>query len=118
MTTRTCLILFALVAPLPVLAAEKYTLKIEKPEQVGDRIKATTNADTENVMVLRDGTGNVVRDHKETNVASATFVETIVAKEQGKRASKLLRKYESATQTKDGKKRELDLAGKTVIVER
>lgn len=113
---------FALAAlaavPLAVAAAEKYTLKIEKPAQVGDRAKQNISDNNEMKIVIRDGGGNVVQEKTEGKATTAVYEETILAKEGDKRAHKVSRKYESITHSKDGKKFDLDLAGKVVIIER
>ncbi len=49
---------------------------------------------------------------------SQTYVETILAKEPGKRASKLTRKFEKVALMEGGKDIDLPLAAKTVTVER
>jgi hypothetical protein len=106
------------LAPLALAGAEKYTLKIEKPAEVGDKAKQTVTDNTEMKFTIRDGGGNVVQEKGEKKDTSAVYVETILAKEPDKRASKVSRKYESISHSKDGKKLDLDLVGKVVIIER
>src|SRR5262245_45056133 len=94
--------LVALTVPPPALrAAEKYTLKIEKPAQVGDKAKLTINDNSEMKILIRDGSGNVVQEKSEKKDTNAVYVETILVKEPDKRASKSARKYESISHSKD-----------------
>jgi hypothetical protein len=120
MTARRFIFVLAALAlaPLALAAAEKYTLKIEKPAQVGDTAKQTVTDNTEMKFTVRDGGGNVVQEKGEKKDTNAVYVETILAKKADKRAHKMSRKYESITQNKDGKKLDLDLVGKVVIIER
>src|SRR5262245_61836452 len=106
------------IAPLALAAAEKYTLKVEKPAQVGDRAKQTIRDNNEMKVVVRDGGGNVIQEKTDGKDTNAVYEETILAKEESKRAHKLSRKYESITFSKDGKKFDLDLVGKVVLIER
>src|SRR5205085_473935 len=59
------------LAPLALTAAEKYTLKIEKPEQPGDRAKQTVTDDTDMKYTIRDGGGNVLQEKSERKEKSA-----------------------------------------------
>jgi hypothetical protein len=119
MTTRFVAVFAALIlVPLAASAAEKYTLKIDKPAQVGDRAKHTIHDNTEMKFTLRNTDGVVVAENTDAKDTRAIYEETILAKEGDKRANKLSRKYESITSTKDVKKLDLDLVGKVVIIER
>ncbi len=105
------------LAPLALAAAEKYTLKIERPAQVGDRTKHTIRDNTEFKNVVRNADGAVLQEKVESKDTNAVYEDTILAKDGDKRAHKISRKYESITHSKDGKKFDLGLVGKVVIIE-
>ena len=56
---------------------------------------------------------------EEKSVSRFVYTEEVVTKPAGaKRPTKLRRTYETAEETKNGEKQDLDLAGKTVVVEK
>ena len=92
------------------------TIKVKQPG-VGDKVKETkTESTTQKVTATVMG-----MDMNKEDEASSKFVyiEEVVTKPAGaKRATKFKRVYESAELTKNGEKQDLNLAGKTVVIEK
>jgi len=99
-------------------AEEKYTLTMSRPEKTGDRQLITKIESMKMEMTVQDSDGNVVREQKESKDKTEAFEETILAKVDGKRASKFQRRYEKIEATKNGARVNTRLAGKTVVFER
>lgn len=92
------------------------TIKVKQPGP-GDQVKETkTETTTEKVTVSADGMDTT---REETVVTKVVFTDEVVTKPAGaKRPTKLRRTYETADMTRDGKKVDLKLAGRTVVIER
>jgi hypothetical protein len=108
-------VLFLLV---PLAAGqETYTLKTSKPEQVGDRAQRSVTENESTVMVIQDATGKVLNEEKSIKQKAFNYVEKILAKESGKRTSKVSRTYQKAVRIEKGQETDVGLKGKTVIIE-
>ena len=115
---RRVLALLALGLAAAALRADDgpVTLKI-KQAGPGDRVKQTkTEENTNKVSFTVMGT-DMTKDEKV--VAKYVYTEEVLERPAGaKRPTKLKRTYESAELTKDGERQPLDLAGKTVVIEK
>jgi|GEM_PF-1064161 len=118
MSSRHILGIFALCILSPFsLADEPVTIKLRRNQQ-GDKVRQTRVETDTNIAALLDGTGAKVAEQKTSKEVSSKFTEEIIAKEKGKRATKVKRTYESAQMKKDDQTVDVPLEGKTVIVER
>lgn len=104
---------------LPALsrADDAIVVRIRRNQQ-GDKVKQT-HIETESTnTVITDATGAKVAESKASKGINSTYTDEILAKEKGKKATKLARTYDSASMTKDAEEIPVDLKGKTVLVER
>src|SRR5262249_44143676 len=69
-------------------------------------------------FTAKDANGGVLDQKAEKKTKTAIFVQTILAKEKDKQASKFSNAYEKVLVKVDGKEEDVGLTGKTVIVER
>jgi hypothetical protein len=92
------------------------TIKVKQPGP-GDQVKETkTETTTRKVSFTAMGKDQTM---EEKSVSKFVYTEEVVSKPAGaRRPTKLRRTYEAAEETKNGEKKDLDLAGKTVVVEK
>lgn len=120
MNTRRELI--ALVAVVTVLVgnvtgAEKYALKLTKPEKVGDRAHISKVETLRTKSSVVDESGTAIEAEDKSEEVNMAYVETVLALD-GTQVKKLSRKYEKAVKKVAGKAQTLELDGKTVICTR
>jgi hypothetical protein len=103
---------------LPIAAGqETYTLKISKPEQVGNRERRSVTESEDSGVIIQDATGKVLNEEKNVKQKAFIYEEKILAKEAGKSASKVSRTYENAVRIAKDQETDVGLKGKTVIIE-
>ncbi|MFL5339541.1 MAG: hypothetical protein ACJ8F7_05170 [Gemmataceae bacterium] len=106
-----------LLIPFAAQGQEAYTIKLSKPEQPGDRCRQTiVKTDTMAGRIL-DTNGNALRKNNERKTINSVCVEKILAKEAGKRSTKLTQTYEKAIMFAKGTEIDVGLAGRTVTIE-
>ena len=95
-----------------------YRIRIRKEPEAGNKHRIVELEKTSQKVLVTDADGNLVNKSDEQPDRSQTFEETILAKEPGKPATKLARKYEKVLVREKGKDVEIPLKGKTVTIER
>jgi hypothetical protein len=110
------LVLIALVVAVAPLRGDGYTIKIKKSEQ-GDVTKQNKEAtDINNVKFV--GPDGKPQEVKQESTVTQAYKETVVAKEKGKKATKLRREYTKAVVKVGDKEITLPYQGKTVVIEK
>lgn len=110
------LVLLALIVAAAPLRGDGYTIKIKKSEQ-GDVTKQDKEANDTNDVKFVGPDGKPQGGKQESTVTQA-YKETVVAKEKGKRATKLRREYTKAVVKVGEKEITLPYQGKTVVIEK
>lgn len=105
--------LIVAAAPLP---NDNYPIKIKKSAQ-GDVIRLDREETDDSSFKREEPDGKVSNERKERTVLQS-YKETIVAKEEGKRAVKLRREYTKAIVKTGDKETVLACQGKTVLIEK
>jgi len=106
----------AVALPAALSAEDKYTLKLYHGKQ-GDAAlheKETTQVEA---VTITGPDGNVVEDKKKTTTTVNKYREEILAKETGKRPTKIKRVYSTATRKVDDDYQKLAYHEKTVMIE-
>ena len=114
---RTLAILVVGLAAVTLRADDgPVTIKV-KQAAVGDKIKETkTETGSQKVSFTVMG---MDMNKEEQATSKFVYTEEVITKPAGaRRATKLRRTYETAEMTKNGEKQDLDLAGKTVVIEK
>ena len=92
------------------------TIKIKQPGP-GEKVKETKTETTSQKISATVMGMDMTKE--EQAVSKFVYTEEVISKPAGaKRPTKLRRTYETAELTKDGEKQDLDLAGKTVVIEK
>ncbi len=111
------LVLIALVAAAAPLRDDGYTIKIKKSGQ-GDVTKQDKEETDDNSFKLVGPDGKALKENKEERTVTQSYKETILAKEKGKKPTKLRREYTKAVVKVGDKETTLPYQGKTVVIEK
>ena len=106
-----------LMAAAPLRIEDAYSITVKKAGQ-GD-ITKQDRQETETSNVKIEGPdGKVLQDQKQERIVTETYKETILAKEKGKKATKLRREYTKAVVKVGKNETTLPYQGKTVLIEK
>jgi hypothetical protein len=111
------LVVVGLIAAAAPLRNDSYTIKIKKSAQ-GDISKQEKQETDLSSFKLEGPDGKVLQDKKEERSVTQAYKETILAKEKGKKATKLRREYTRAAVKTGDKETTLPYEGKTVLIEK
>jgi hypothetical protein len=111
------LLILGLVTAAAPLRDDGYTIKIKKNGQ-GDVIKQDKEETDKSSFKFEGPDGKVVQEKKEEKTVIQAYKETILAKEKGKKATKLRREYTKAVVKSGDNETPLTYQGKTVVIEK
>lgn len=98
-------------------AQEAVAIKIKTTGE-GDSVLVSKNGKVTSKIKITDGQGNVIIDQSIVEAEKADFKETILQRDGTKTPTKLERAYAKAEKSKDDNTTDLELAGKTVVIEK
>ena len=110
-------ILGLLMAAAPVRLGDAFTIKLKKSGK-GSVTQHKKEETTNPRFKVVDSDGNVIKDEKKAQTSIEEYKETILAKEMGKRPTKLRRVYSKAIIKTDSKEKTLPYEGKTLLIEK
>lgn len=110
------LIVVSLLAAAAPLRNDSHTIKIKKSVQ-GNVIRLDREETDDSSFKREEPDGKVSQERKERTILQS-YKETIVAKEEGKRAAKLRREYTKAIVKTSDKETTLAYQDKTVLIEK
>ncbi|HTU90408.1 MAG TPA: hypothetical protein VMF69_10065 [Gemmataceae bacterium] len=106
-----------LIAAAPVCVDETFTITIKKSGE--GAVTQHKKEGTANSHVTLEGPdGKALNEEKKAESTIEEYKETILAKEKGKRATKIRREYSKAVVTANGKEQTLAYNGKTLLIEK
>jgi hypothetical protein len=106
-----------LAAAAPVRVNDAFNIKLKKSSK-GD-ITQRKNEESEASHAKVEGPdGKVINEEKKSKTTIEEYKETILAKEKGKRATKLRREYSKAILKANDKEKTLPYDGKTLLIEK
>jgi hypothetical protein len=111
------LVILSLVVAAAPLRDDGYTIKIKKSGQ-GDVTKQDKEETDKSNFKFEGPDGKVMQEKKEEKTVTQAYKETIIAKEKGKKATKLRREYTKAVVKSGGDETTLPYQGKTVVIEK
>jgi hypothetical protein len=94
-----------------------YTIKIKKLAQGESELVEKMEKSTQEVKI-EDNNNNLLKEQTEKKADVSVYKQTILERKGDQRATRLTRKYEKATITKDGETTKLPYEGKTVLIEK
>jgi hypothetical protein len=98
-------------------AQEAVTIKV-KTSKDGDSVLVARTSTVTTKANVTDGNGNVIADTKTIEGGKADYLETVIRREGTKSPTKLERSYTKAERLNDDGAVDLELAGKTVVIEK
>jgi len=109
--------LVCILAGSAAQAQDAVTIKTKTTSE-GESVLISKNSTATSKIKITDGKGNVVVDLTTVEGEKADFKETILKREGAKTPTKLEREYTKAEKSKDANTIDLELAGKTVVIEK
>jgi hypothetical protein len=94
-----------------------YQIKIKRLAKGESELVDKSEKATQNIKI-EDNNGNLVKEQKENKGDVNVYLQTVLERKGNKRPTKMTRKYEKATVTKDGTTTKLSYEGKTVLIEK
>lgn len=111
------LVFVGLIAAAAPLRSDVFTIKIKKSAQ-GDVTRQEREETDHSSFKFEGPDGKVLQDRKEDRTVTQVFKETILAKQKGKKPTKLRRDYTKAIVKTGDKETALPYEGKAVIIEK
>jgi len=117
-TSSYSAVLLLLLASIPQLSAQTYTIKSMPPQQVGKSVTVRIVEDKTRKSKILDVDGKA-SDLGKSKLEDLVFTETILDRDDTKKkVTKFVRVYEKAKITEAGKTRPLSYEGRTLVFER
>jgi hypothetical protein len=117
MLRKISLLIVGLIIAVAPLRGDSYIITIKKSAQ-GDVTKQDREETDQASFKREEVGGKVLQDRKESRTVFQSYKETILAKEKGKKATKLRREYTKAVVKIGDKEITLPFEGKSVLIEK